>query len=360
MISFVAAAAGVAVSLVLGVAVWIVGLHVFDLLHWILHGMLRSRSGVLRFLASPHAMHHRWLDANLAICWENQAANFWGHIVLEFVTQLAFSAVLLLVLPAGIVAAAVLYQSLVFAYIVSQRGLDPNHRPIQILDAYRPSFLALPAYHALHHVYPDAYYSAYSKLIDYLVGGGIQLRGRRVAVVGADSPFGRSLCPRLRREGVAGIEAIDPPGATWSSAPVADDGDARFAAVDILVICDPAAPRVSLVEGFVRATRRRQLPPEVWAVHSPAPDGAARHYYDDPRVTYRVIVAAEATLRDRAQADRAAALAIFLVRRGFNFVPTRVALRALGDFRSFRRAFADPPEGAQLARHRLGLATAAA
>jgi monoglucosyldiacylglycerol epimerase len=344
----------IAVALVLGVPVWIVGLHVFDGLHWVLHGMLRSRWRVVRWLAAPHAMHHRWLDAELRICWENQAANFWGHIVLEYTTQLVFSAALLLVLPAGMVAAAVLYQTLVFAYIVSQRGLDPNHRPIEMLDAYKPSFLALPAYHALHHVYPDAYYSAYSKLIDYLVGGGIQLRGRRLGVTGAESSFGQPLCSRLAREGVAEIVSLE------ALAPHSEDGDASLATIDILLICDPTAPRVALVEAFVRATCRRQLPPEVWAVHTQATDRLARHYYDDPRVTYRAIVAPEAALHDPARAARAAAVAAFFIRRGFNFVPTAMAPQAVRDFRAFRRTAPAPPEGARLGLHRLELAAVAA
>ena len=69
-------------------------------------------------------------------------------------------------------------QTGVFAFLLSHRGLDVNHRPVEILDAYRPGLLTPPAYHALHHVHPDAYYSAYTKAVDWLLGSAAQLRGR--------------------------------------------------------------------------------------------------------------------------------------------------------------------------------------
>ena len=154
----------IALSVVAGFALWIAGVHFFDGVHFTLHGMMGSRWHWLRALAAPHVMHHRWLDRQLETRWEYQRRNIWGHIVLEYATQLVFSALLLTILPALVVGVGVLLQTLLFAYILSFRGLDIAHRATPILDAYQPSFLAFPAYHALHHVYPDAHFSAYSKL----------------------------------------------------------------------------------------------------------------------------------------------------------------------------------------------------
>ncbi len=89
----------IALSVVAGFALWIAGVHVFDTVHWVLHGMMGSRWRWLRALATPHVMHHRWLDPNLETRWEYQRRNIWGHIVLEYATQLVFSALLLLMLP---------------------------------------------------------------------------------------------------------------------------------------------------------------------------------------------------------------------------------------------------------------------
>ena len=80
-------------SLVLGALLWVLGTVVFDTVHWILHGMLRSRWALLRALAWPHAVHHQWIDRELRVVWENQRRNVFCHIVPEFLTQLAFSGV---------------------------------------------------------------------------------------------------------------------------------------------------------------------------------------------------------------------------------------------------------------------------
>ncbi len=329
-------------AVLLGVALWVAGVHFFDLVHWVLHGMLRSRWRPLRLLATPHLMHHRWLDGSLTTRWEYQRANLWGHIVLEYSTQLAFSGLLLLLLPAAVVGVCAALQTLTFAYILGQRGLDINHRAIEMLDAYRPSVLAMPAYHALHHVYPDAYYSAYSKLIDYIVGGGTCLR-RRVGFVGGDSAFGRELRGLLERAGARSLGELEA---------VASDARARLSGLDVLVICDPAADRLAAVEAFVGATRDRQLPPEVWAVQERVEDRLARHYYRDVRVSYRAIRVPAHVLADPDAARPAARRALFWIRRGLNYVPTQGTPGGLCDFLRFRGVDPQQPPDAVGVRHR--------
>ena len=189
--------------LLLAIPLWIAGTVVFDGVHWALHQMLGSRWRWLRPLAWPHQVHHEWLDRELRIHPENQRKNVFCHLVPEYLTQLAFSGLLLLALPKGPVLACALLQTGAFLYVLSQRGLDINHRPIEILDAYLPSAVCPPAYHALHHVYPDSHFSAYTKLVDWVVGGGAQLAGRRYALVGAGTAFGSALRQELGRAGAA-------------------------------------------------------------------------------------------------------------------------------------------------------------
>ncbi len=321
------------------VALWIAGTIFFDAVHWVLHCMLRSRWAVLRALAWPHGVHHRFLDERLEIRWENRRKNVFCHLVPEYLTQLAFSAALLLFLPAAPVIGCAALQTLVFGFLLKDRGLDVNHRPIETLDAYRPSFLCPPAYHALHHVYPDAYYAAYNKLVDWAVGGGAQLRGRRFAVQGARTPLGRALRACLLLEAGGEIPSLDDA-----------DGAAALArgalgAVDVLVLCDPGRAEAGWVEAFIEATRDRQLPPEVWAVHEHPAEGLARHYYRDLRVVYRSLVSPGAAGLDPHAARRAARTALFLVRRGLHYVPTRIRPGALLDFRRFRRSAPVRPPG---------------
>jgi hypothetical protein len=326
--------------LLLAIPLWIAGTVVFDGVHWALHRMLGSRWRWLRQLAWPHQVHHEWLDRELRIHPENQRKNVFCHLVPEYLTQLAFSGLLLWVLPTGPVVACALLQTGIFLFLLSQRGLDINHRPIEILDAYLPSLVCPPAYHALHHVYPDSHFSAYTKLVDWVVGGGAQLAGRRYALVGTGTAFDAALRQELGRAGAARIEGV----ATPSEAARSD--------LDVLVLCDENAPRVDFVEAFVAATRERRLPPEVWAVSASAGDAVARHYVRDVRVSYRAIVASEGGTLD----GRAARTCLFWIRRGFHFVPETRGPRAWHSYRRFRRTRPQRPEGVPRARSRAALA----
>jgi len=339
----------IALLIVGSIALWCVGTVVFDGVHWVLHGMLRSRWRAIRALAWPHAVHHEWLDRSLHTRWENQTRNVWCHLVPEYLTQAAFTGLASFVLPRAVVLGCLTLQTVVFLALLSYKGLDINHREIEMLDAYPPSWLAYPAYHALHHVYPDGYFSAYGKLVDWVVGGGTYLRGRRFALHGARTPFGQALRDAIEREGVGAIVAVD----------TVDREALRVA--DVLVLCDPSAPEAPLVETFVNSTRSRQLPPEVWSVHAGPEDALARHYYRDVRVLYRTIVVPPSAGLNEETAQSAARRALFFIRRGFNYVPTALgpgAVGALRDFRRFRRTAAAPPAGVPRIRTRAELRTA--
>jgi hypothetical protein len=334
----------VALLVLAGAPLWAAGTVFFDAVHWVLHGFLRSRWRLLRWIAWPHSVHHQWLDARLEISWEKQRANVWCHIVPEYLTQLAFSAALLLVLPGPTVIACMVVQTGVFLFILRERGLDINHRPIEMLDAYRPSWLCPPAYHALHHVWPDSHFSAYSKLVDWVVGGGLRLRGRRIGLAGAGGPFGRALAERIAREAPAAMRDLTGPE------------DPALAQIDLLILCEPAPDETAWIENLIRLSRERQLPPEVWAVHTRPDDGLARFYYRDVRVIYRTLVAREADLRDERRARRAARTALFFARHGCLYVPTSAgALRAHRRFRA--TAPVRPAEGLAV-RHRSELRAA--
>lgn len=318
---------------------WIAGTVFFDAVHWALHLMLRSGSPVLGTLAWPHAVHHAWLDRRLRTRWELQRRNVLCHLCLEYATQLAFTGVLAVALPAAPVLGCAALQTAVFGALLSRRGLDVNHRPVEILDAYRPSLFCPPAYHALHHVYPDAYFSAYTKLVDWAVGGGAQLSGRRYALAGAATPLGRALRVELERAGAGRVEAVTAPE------------DAARADLDVLVLCDPALPEPAWVEAFVAATRDRLLPPEVWAVHTRPDDATARHYTRDVRVSHRTLFVPDAAALDAAGARRAVRRLVSWVRRGAHFVPSR-RLPPLRAFRRFRATRPVRPAAAERVRTR--------
>lgn len=330
------------------VALWCAGTVVFDAVHWVLHLMLRSRWSLLRALAWPHAVHHEWLDRSLHTRWENQGKNVWCHLVPEYLTQAAFTGLTSFVLPAAVVLGCLALQTIVFVALLSYKGLDINHRAVEILDAYQPSWFAYPAYHALHHVYPDAYFSAYGKIVDWIVGGGTHFRGRRFALHGTATEFGHALREALGNEGVGTIGNVE------------SADDAALHEIDVLVLCDPSVSEAPFVESFIRATRTRQLPPEVWSVHARPDDRLARHYYRDVRVLYRTIVLPPGAGGDAQRARRAVRVAMLCIRRGFNYVPTSFALAALRDSWRFRHLSPQAPASVPRVRTRADLLAASA
>ena len=54
-------------AIVLALPVFLASTIAFDVVHWLLHVMLRARSPWLGAPSRPHAVHHEWLDARLHI-----------------------------------------------------------------------------------------------------------------------------------------------------------------------------------------------------------------------------------------------------------------------------------------------------
>lgn len=236
----------------------------FDVVHWGLHRAHGSRLAPLRWAGGLHATHHAFLDGQLRVHRELVGANIARHVVPEFLTQVAFAvavAAFLMVFPvlpwtAAIGAFAI--QVVVFALIMKDRGLDVNHRGHEQLETFRDSFFCLPEYHALHHVHPDAHFSSWIKALDYALGTGLRLEGRRVAWVGEASQDVAALRERLMEAGV--IEGAD--------AGRAEDPE-------ILVVAgDPELPGTAeVVERFVEDAGSARLPRELWWVREPGERG---------------------------------------------------------------------------------------
>ncbi len=341
----------------------------FDVVHYVLHLCSRSRFRALRRIGALHQTHHRFLPPDLQVRAELIPANLRHHVIPEYLTHLAVSAAWLWLAPLPAVLGAVALQTSLVAYILSQRGLDVNHRSRSCVRAYQPKYLCVPSYHALHHAYPDAHYAAYLKTFDHLMGTGASLAGLRVGLVGADTPFGSALRAELARNGVAGVAALD------AGAEIAGE---RLAELDVLAVlhaganpCLDSERAHHAIERFAEATRGRKLPPEVWATGSELEVAAsrgdavrleaaraardfaarARALYEDRRFIYRHLVLPEprgprgfGLLSPRA----AARMALFFVRRGFRYVPVTVTGLAFANYLRFRYAIA-PRREPQLA-----------
>jgi hypothetical protein len=323
------------------VLLWSVGTIVFDFVHWTLHAMLRSRWRYVRLLAWPHAVHHRWLDRRLAIHHELQSRNILCHLVPEYLTQAAFCTATVVVLPVSIVVGCFGLQTAAFVALLTYRGLDINHRPIEILDAHQPCAFALPAYHALHHVHPDCYFSAYSKVVDLLVGGGCALAGRYFFLLAGPAALREELSVALRRRGADVVEA-------GMQQRVNERGDE-----DVLVLLPTAPSGSGAVEEFLVARAVYQLPPEVWDLRATVDAAAIRFYQSDPRVIYRH--APPPRLDDSARCEAFARRSVFWFARGLHYLPATWTC-GLAEWWRFRRAAPARPDGAISVRSRKALA----
>ncbi len=258
---------GVVVWPVAVVAVLLVSTVVFDGVHWTLHRFADSRWSGLRRLGGLHATHHAFLDRELRVHPELIGANIRRHVIPEYLTQAGVSAVLLWLLPVSVVAGAFALQTGVFLWILSDRGLDINHRGQEKLAAHRPSVFCLPEYHALHHVHPSSHYSSWIKLLDWLLGTGTQLAGRPAAWVGPPGGLAEQLVAALERRGTRPTSG-------------------SLLEADILVVDGDAATAADLAdaERFAAGAPKRRLPPELWWVSAQAP---ARALAGPPDLQFR-------------------------------------------------------------------------
>ena len=206
-------------------------------------------------------------------------------------------------------------------------------------------------YHAMHHIYPDSYLSSYTTLFDGLMGTACQVRGRRVALTGASGSFGSAIKDLLENAGAS----VTPLrfGVDWTYEDYSG-AQAVLESADILVLAHGAKGEqamaancdsfLALFDQFKSLTGHRQVPAEVWAVGSeiechpafghPGLRSYARSkrafartaatFMRDRHVLYRHIVPSAfcSPMGPGLMTGRtAAAIAFWLIRRGFRYVP---------------------------------------
>jgi hypothetical protein len=332
-------------------ALFVFATFVFDAIHFALHLCLKSRWAWLRKLASPHQAHHDFCDRRLIYHDKVIVTNLVLHVIPEYATQMAVCALSLAVLDPLPVIVVMGGFTLIFLVVVILRGKDRNHVQLPVLPAAHGSFFVRAPYHALHHVHPENYMSSYTTIFDRLMGTACQIRGRRIAMTGASGAFGAAMKSLLEHAGAIVIPLkfeVDWTYDDYSGA------DSALEMADILVLAHGAkgtsAMRancesfLALIERFRALTRHRQVPVEIWAVGSEiechptfgkadllsyarskrAYARAAAQLMYDPDVLYRHIV--PSSFRSRMgpglmSARTCAAITLWLIRRGFQYVP---------------------------------------
>ena len=356
-----------------GVALFLAASTLFDVVHYVLHRFLKSRSSLLRRVGAMHQAHHDYYTDQLQFDERHARANLIWHVIPEFGNQVAFTLPGYFLVGPWPVAVALAIEMVIFANVVARGGMDEHHIAADKRTGRRNhagGVFVTADYHTLHHIHPDRFFSSYVTAFDRLMGTACQVAGRRVALTGASGAFGSAMAGLLEREGATvatlkhGVDFLD------------DDAslaDAVLRDADILVLCHGAKGSeamaancdsfVALIERF----RSLQAPPltpiEVWAVGSEiechpsfgdptlkeyrrskvAYARHARRYYADRNLIYRHIVPSSfrsAMGPGLISGDLAARWALFLIRRGARYVPvtyTGIALLNYFKFAWFTR-----------------------
>jgi monoglucosyldiacylglycerol epimerase len=333
------------------VAVFLAASFVFDCIHFLLHWLQKSRWRLVRWVGDLHRTHHEFYGTDLKHSQKLVRDNLLRHVVPEYLTQMAVCALsLVLVSPwaAGLVAG---FFTVVFITVLVVAGKDPHHRELDTVAAPLNNVTVGPVYHALHHVYPEGYFGSYHTLFDRVFGTACPLNGKTVALTGAGGSFGGPLKAKLERRGATVLPLAFGTHYTHDDYSGMDDALTR---ADILVLAHGVKGEgamavncgsfVAMVERFRSLAVGRQVAPEVWAVGSecelhPSFGNAelanyaaskrafarhARGYYADRGLLYRHVVPAAFASRmgwGPMSGGFAAGLALFLIRRGFRYVP---------------------------------------
>ncbi len=351
-----------------GVALFLAASTLFDVVHYVLHRFLKSRYALLRRVGALHQAHHDFYTDTLQFDARYARANLLNHVIPEYGNQVMFTLPGYFLLGPWPVAVALAIETFIFTMVVIRGGMDEHHIEAAKRGPrrnYAAGAFVTADYHTLHHIHPDRFYSSYVTAFDRLMGTACQIAGRRVALTGASGAFGSAMARLLVREGATvatlkhGVDFLD------DDASLADE---VLRDAEILVLCHGAKGAeamaancdsfVTLVERFKSLKVPPLTPIEVWAVGSEiechpsfgdpvlkeyrrskvAYARHARRYYSDRTMIYRHIV--PSSFRSKMgpgliSGETAAKSALFLIRRGFRYVPVTYTGIALVNYFKF-------------------------
>ncbi len=161
---------------------FLIGTIVFDVFHYFFHLLLKSKHKFLRSIGSLHTAHHRFLNSQLKIDREWVKKNFYQHLLIEYGIKISAISACFLFLSHISVWIAIIFETIIFTNATYNRGIDARHKSYSILPSYLGGFLVTKYYHALHHVYPNYFFSSYFKILDFILGSAQPINGKRIAL----------------------------------------------------------------------------------------------------------------------------------------------------------------------------------
>jgi hypothetical protein len=345
---------------------FVVSTLLFDALHYLLHRWVQSSNPLLRTFSRWHWTHHKFLDLKMQVHPELVWPNLWMHVVPEYLTSMAGTLVFLVIFAWPPILAVALIRTVLLVLTIKEEGMDFNHMSMDRVSGKQGLLWVGPDYHAMHHVYPNNFYSSFANVFDLLFGTTCQIEGRRFLVTGASGAYGSAMKQRLERLG--GIVETAKSGTDFLPNDY-ERMDEKLARAEVLVLAHGAKTDdcwnanyttfVDLIDRFVAAGKGRLVPPEVWALGSEAEfhgdmglpemrDYAASKrafakralvYYQSGDVEYRHIVPSAFTSamgKGLLSAEAMVSYSLFFIRRGFTYVPATYTTLAFWNYFRFR------------------------
>jgi hypothetical protein len=343
-----------------------VGTLIFDFCHYGMHLCLKSKNKILRKIGQLHLAHHKFLPSSLVIDENARQKNMFYHVIFEYLINLIGIFSCLLFLPKGPVIIAFLVQTGFFFFTFYMKGNDLHHRTLDRVSPDRGVFFVYKDYHAMHHIYPNYFFSSYLRLLDIILGTAIVLNNKEVVMTGVNGALGSQMKLLLEKEGAKVTPfkyGIDYTYQHYESLVPA------LRNADILVLCHGTKydstqqancdSYVEIIQLFKKVYKKRLVPVEVWAVGSEIEchpcfgieslknyaqskrnySNYAKRFFYDPEIQYRHLVHSAFTSRmgrGLMSASFAAFITLFLIKRDFKYVPvTYTGIAFINYFRYF-------------------------
>jgi hypothetical protein len=344
---------------------------IFDVFHYFCHRAAKSKNTFLKSIANKHMVHHRFFYPMLQINKTLIQQNLRHHVILEYLIHIFVIALCFLFMHPLAVILALLFETGIFLYVCCVQGMDAHHQPRLHLHAPRGGVFVNRDYHALHHIFPHRYYSSLIKIFDYCMGTGMQLKGKRIAMTGANGALGKHMKILLEKEGAIISTFQFGKDYTYDNYEIFKTA---LTEIDILILCHGSKFHnamlancdsfIHIIETFKATRKKAILPLEIWGVGSEIEchpsfgfkklkvysdskrqfAKKAREYFHDRNIQYRHLVHSAFISKmgpGLMSAKFAARMTIFLIKRGFKYVP--VTYTGIAWINYFRHFLIPPP-----------------
>lgn len=334
---------------------------------------------MLKFFGNMHLVHHLAFDERLNWNKNFERGNIFFHHVPEYIVHMFTCVSFVLFGEFQSVIIAMFVMSGVFIRKMIKGGKDDAHCDMDRIKRPQKFILVDKHYHAYHHVNINSHYSSLTKLFDVFLGTSISLKGKMIALSGSQGALGKEFSKLLSKENVKGIVTLKY-GVDYSENNFGNL-DELLKNVDILIVLHGSlnTPYFShvesfkkMIEVFLKVNPIKKVPLEIWAVGSESElhpvfnkrqkayakskrifAKYAKYLYSSQNIIYRHIVPSSFSsgmnVHGIMTPGFTARYALFLIKRGFRYVPvtfTGVALLNYIYFKIFLR-----PKKLKMASH---------